>query len=270
LLISCQEGLLPGRDFAEKLHNAQAYGFDAVELNGGALEDAAGRAERRRALADSPVKASSICGGVHNHFVNVDQGERSKARDSLRRQMAYAAELGAAGPILVPIFASANRMPDLRPFKSRWELCRALFVEELRGIDADAREAGVLALLEPLNRYEADFLNRLEQAKGMIGEVGGTNVRIMADFFHMHIEEASIPAAIEEAGALIAHVHLADSTRRQPGSGSTDFVSGFRALKKIGFTGAMAFECGLTGPREEALPASVAYLRRCLAEAGAE
>lgn len=269
MLISCQEGLLPGRDFAEKLSNAHAYGFDAVELNGGALEDAAGREERRRALADSPVRASSICGGVHNHFLNVDPAERNRARESLRRQLAYAAELGATGPIFVPIFAGPNRMPDLRPFKSRWDLCRDLCVEQLRGIDADAREAGVLALMEPLNRYEADFLNRLEQAQSMILEVEATNVRIMADFFHMHIEEASIPAAIEAAGALIAHVHLADSTRREPGSGSTDFVAGFRALKKIGFSGAMAFECGLSGPREQALPASVAYLRRCLAEAGA-
>ncbi len=270
MLISCQEGLFPGRDFAEKLHHAQVYGFDAVELNGGALEDAGSRAERKRALADSPVRASSICGGIHAHFIDTDPSERTKARDSLRRQLAYASELGAAGPIFVPIFARANRMPDLRPFRSRWELCRALCVEQLRQIDADAREAGALALIEPLNRYEADFLNRLEQAKDMIEEIGASHVRIMADFFHMHIEEPNIPAAIAAAGPLIAHVHLADSTRRQPGSGSMDFVSGFRALRKIGFTGAMAFECGLTGPREEVLPASVAYLRRCLAEVGTE
>lgn len=102
----------------------------------------------------------------------------------------------------------------------------------------------------------------------MITEVGASNVRIMADFFHMHIEEANTPAAIEAAGDLIAHVHLADGTRKEPGSGSIDFVAGFRALHKIGFKGAMAFECGLSGPREEALPKSVAYLRRCLQEAG--
>ena len=260
---------MPGRDFAEKLHHAEAYGFDAVELDGGALDDPEFRAERKRALAGSRVQASSICGGIHPRFIDIEPGERARARESLRRQLAYAAEFGALGPILVPIFAGANRMPDLRPFRSRWDLCRSLWLEILREIDADAKEAGSLALVEPLNRYEANFLNRLDQAKDAIAEVGAAHVRIMADFFHMHIEEARIPAAIEAAGGLIAHVHLADSTRREPGSGSLDFVSGFRALHGIGFQGAMAFECGLTGPREEVLPRSVAYLRRCLADAGA-
>ena len=267
--ISCQEGLLPGRDFAEKLHNAEAYGFDAVELNGGALEDADARAERKRALANSPVRASSICGGVYARFIDIDAGERARARESMRRQLAYAAELGAVGPIFVPIFAAHDRMPDLQPFKGRWELDRALCVEMLRQIDADAREAGAIALMEPLNRYEASFLNRLDQAKGMLAELSEPHIRIMADFFHMHIEEADIPRAILEAGPLIGHVHLADSTRREPGSGSTDFVAGFRALRQIGFDGGMAFECGLSRPATESLPAAVAYLRRCLAEAGA-
>ena len=267
--IACQEGLLPGRDFAEKLHNAEAFGFDAVELDGGALNEEAGRAERRRAFAGSRVQASSICGGIHNRHIDVDPAERARARETLKRQLHNAAELGALGPIFVPIFAGPNRMPDLRPFRGRWDLCRALCVEVLHQIDADAAEAGTTALIEPLNRYEADFLNRLDQAKGLLAEAGARHVRIMADFFHMHIEETNIPAAIEGAGALIGHVHLADSTRKEPGSGSIDFVAGFRALRRIGFQGAMALECGLSGPREEVLPRSVDHLRQALQAAGA-
>ena len=269
MLISCQEGLLPGRDFAEKLHHAETYGFDAVELDGGAVDTPEGLTERKRAFATSRVRPSSICGGVHNRLIDVDPAERAKARESLRRQLHHAAELGATGPIFVPIFAGPNRMPDLRPFMGRWDLCRTLCIEVLRQIDEDAGAAGTIALMEPLNRYEADFLNRLEQAQSMIVELGASHIRIMADFFHMHIEEPRIPAAIEAAGALIGHVHLADSTRREPGSGSIDFVSGFRALQSAGFRGAMALECGLSGPREEALPKSVAHIRRCLREAEA-
>jgi sugar phosphate isomerase/epimerase len=270
VLIACQEGLLPGRDFAEKLHNAAAYGFDAVELDGNAVQDDAARAERRRALSGSPVRASSICGGVYPRFIDIDPAERARSRESMRRHLAYAAELGALGQIFVPIFAAHDRMPDLRPFMGRWDLDRALCVEMLRQIDEDARAAGAVALLEPLNRYEASFLNRLEQAKGLLGDLApDARVGILADFFHMHIEEGNIPQALTDAGRLVAHVHLADSTRKQPGSGSIDFVSGFRALHAVGFTGAMAFECGLTGPAAQVLPESVAYLRRCLREAGA-
>ena len=265
--LSCQESLLPGRDFAEKLHHAEEYGFDAVELNGAALEDAGARAERKRALAGSPVRASSICGGVYARFIDIDPAERARARESMRRQLAYAAELGAFGPIFVPIFAAHDRMPDLQPFKGRWELNRALCVEMLRQIDADAREVGTIALLEPLNRYEASFLNRLAQAKAMLAELSAPHILILADFFHMHIEEANIPQAILDAGPLIGHTHLADSTRLEPGSGGTDFVAGFRALRQVGFSGAMAFECGLSGPAAEALPRSVQYLRHCFAEA---
>lgn len=30
--LSCQEGLVPGKTFAEKLRNLEAYGFEGVEL----------------------------------------------------------------------------------------------------------------------------------------------------------------------------------------------------------------------------------------------
>lgn len=269
--ISCQEGLLPGRDFAEKLANAEAYGFDGVELNGGACADDAQRAERRRALQGSRVRATSICGGVHNRFIDVDPAERAQARESLRRHLAYAAELSVTGgAIFVPIFAGPNRMPDLRPFRSRWDLSRSLCVEVLHQIESDAREAGATALIEPLNRYEANFLNRLDQARDMLQELPEPrHIRVLADFFHMHIEESRIPAAIEASGPWIGHVHLADSTRREPGSGSIDFVAGLRALHHVGYRGALAYECGLSGPREEVLPRSAAFVRRCLQEAGA-
>ena len=64
---------------------------------------------------------------------------------------------------------------------------------------------------------------------------------VMADFFHMDIEESDAPAAIERVGGLIGHVHLADNQRKEPGSGDLDFARNFRALKKIGFDGYMAF-----------------------------
>jgi sugar phosphate isomerase/epimerase len=83
--------------------------------------------------------------------------------------------------------------------------------------------------------------------------------------FHMHIEEPDLPAAIRACGDVIAHVHLADSTRREPGSGSTDFPGVMKALKEVGFAGYMAFECGLSGPAEQVLPRSAAYLAKLIA-----
>lgn len=263
--ISCQEGLAPGSSFAEKLKNLEAYGFDGVELNGGQLQPGAGLEERKAALKDSPVKASSICGGSPAELIHPQGDRRRKCSDALKYMLDVAAELGAKGPITVPIFNGNDRIPDLSPYKSRAELEKELLIKMLQDLGPFAEQRGVAVLLEPLNRYEANSLSRIEDAAAICRTVG-SGVRVMADFFHMHIEQTNTPAAIEACGTTIGHVHLADNTRQEPGTGDIDFKAGFAALRKIGFNGYMAFECGLSGPAAEALPRSVEYLRRALGE----
>jgi sugar phosphate isomerase/epimerase len=273
LKIACQEGLAPGKTFAERLENLARYGFDGVELRGDQLLERAGIEERKAALKDSPVKPSSICGGISSHFINTDPERRRQAIESAKRMLDAAAELGAVGPIGVPIFRGEGSMPDLSPFMTRQQLRDGMMVEVFAEVGEYANAAGSVFLLEPLNRYEAEALNRIEQAAQIIQQIagaraaGGGGIMVMADFFHMDIEEANAAAAIEKVGGLIGHCHLADNQRKEPGSGDLDFTRNFRALKKIGFTGYMAFECGLTGPAEEALPRSVRFLRECLSQA---
>jgi sugar phosphate isomerase/epimerase len=266
LKIACQEGLAPGKTFAERLQNLERYGFEGVELSGGALMERAGIEERKTALKDSPVKASSICGGIIPHFISTDPDKRRQSVDSARRMLDAAAELGATGPIGVPIFNGEGNMPDLSPFMTRQQLRDGMMVEVFAEVGEYANAAGAQFLLEPLNRYEAQALTRIEQAAQIIQQVGTGGIMVMADFFHMDIEESDAAAAIERVGGLIGHIHLADNQRKEPGTGDLDFVKNFRALKKIGYTGYMAFECGLTGPADEALPRSVRFLRECLSQ----
>jgi sugar phosphate isomerase/epimerase len=82
---------------------------------------------------------------------------------------------------------------------------------------------GPCILLEPLNRYEGDFLTRQAKAVELIRKVNSASVQLMCDLFHMNIEEPDIPAALKKAGPMCRHVHLADNTRMEPGSGSLDF-----------------------------------------------
>jgi sugar phosphate isomerase/epimerase len=96
--------------------------------------------------------------------------------------------------------------------------------------------------------------------------VGGPGCRMMADLFHMNIEEDDMPRSIREAGPAIANVHLADSQRQLPGSGHTDFASCFRALKEIGYDGFMGLECSIRGEPKAALGECVGYVRRLWAE----
>jgi sugar phosphate isomerase/epimerase len=262
--LSCQEGLAPGATFAEKLKNLEKYGFEGVELNGGHLNDPAGLAERRAALADSPVKASSICGGYPAELVHPDPKRRQACADALKRHLDYAAQLGATGPITVPIFNGNDRVPDLLPWRSRAQIERELLIAMLIPLAEHAAKAGVAVLLEPLNRYESNALPTQEYAAAIVREIGSRGVRLMSDVFHMHIEETNSPAALRACGDVIGHVHLADNTRKEPGTGDIDFRAIMTALREVGFTGYMAFECGLSGPAGEALPRSAAFLKECM------
>jgi sugar phosphate isomerase/epimerase len=261
--ISCQEGLAPGATFAEKLANLEKYGFDGVELNGSLLQPGPALEERRSALKDSRVKPSSICGGYPCELVHPDRGRRDKCLDAYKYALDIAGEMGMSGPIIVPIFNGNDRVPDLTPFKSRSELEKDLLIAVLQILAPYAAERGTSVLLEPLNRYEANVIPRVEYAADICRTVG-KGVLVMADFFHMHIEQPSTPASLEAIGDVLGHVHLADNTRQEPGSGDIDFKAGLGALNRVGFAGYGAFECGLSGPAAEVLPRSVAYLHRCM------
>lgn len=262
--LSCQEGLAPGATFAEKLRNLEKYGFEGVELNGGALNDPTGFAERRAALKDSAIKASSICGGCPAELVHPDRSRRQACADSLKKHLEFAAELGAVGPITVPIFNHNDRVPDLSPWKSRAQIERDLLITMLQNLAPFAEQVGATILLEPLNRYESNSLPTQKDGAEVVRAIGSKGVRLMSDVFHMHIEETNSPNALREVGETIGHVHLADNTRKEPGSGDIDFRAIFAALKEVGFGGYMAFECGLSGPGEEVLPRSVAFLKSCM------
>jgi sugar phosphate isomerase/epimerase len=120
---------------------------------------------------------------------------------------------------------------------------------------------GTLVLLEPLNRYEDHMLNRVEQAVELCEAVGRPSIKVMGDLFHMNIEEDDLGESIRQADGYIAHLHLADSNRLQPGAGHTDFAGAFAALRGIGLDGYMAMECGIRGDAEKVLPEVVERLR---------
>lgn len=84
---------------------------------------------------------------------------------------------------------------------------------------------------------------------------------MIADLHPRKIEEAQPANSIRKAGQYVAHVHLADSNRLEPGAGHSDFASAWAALRETGFDGFMAFEDCLSGPAEQVLPVSAHRLR---------
>jgi sugar phosphate isomerase/epimerase len=148
------------------------------------------------------------------------------------------------------------------------ELERPLLIELLGELGRHTESVGAVLILELLNRYETHLLHTLQDAVEVCQAVGSPYVQTMADLFHMSIEEADIPASIEKAGEHIYHVHLADSNRKLPGLGHTDFAA---ALKGIGYDKYMTLECGepsqnapLKGYYAQELPRSLDFLREFL------
>jgi sugar phosphate isomerase/epimerase len=86
------------------------------------------------------------------------------------------------------------------------------------------------------------MLNRLDEGARMWRETGLTNGGIMADTFHMNIEERSIPDAILASAGILNHVHLSDSNRLAPGLGHIDFAEVLQALREAAYGGGLAFE----------------------------
>lgn len=101
---------------------------------------------------------------------------------------------------------------------------------------------GVPLLYEPLNRYETNLLNRLGDTAAWLRTLQTKNVRLLADLFHMNIDEADSTAALREAGPLVGHVHFADSNRRAIGLGQTRIAPIITALRDIGYKGFLSAE----------------------------
>jgi len=266
--LSCQEQLLPGDTLTEKFAAARRTGFDGIELRARGDGHFAGRLPELRAAARAGVVMRTVCPETDHFIGDFDADRRRDAIAQLRSQLSVIAELGGEGVLTPASWGMFSlRLPPFTPPRQPAE-DRAVLLEALVELTEHAAREGVWLALEPINRYEDYMINRLEQAVDLAEEVeratGYSSVRVVADLFHMNIEEDDLAKAITAAGPRIAHVHVDDSNRQQPGTGHVDFPATFTALHEIGYHGWLALECRLRGEPMAALEQTTALLRRFL------
>ena len=225
-----------GEDVALSIDRLARLGYDAVEVEGEPEGQNPGRI--RKLVEDSGLTVGSVCPNftAGRDLSHPDPKVRSAALAYLREVAEFAAELGAPLFVVAPT-AYARVKPVAEP-RDEWLWA----VEGIRSVGEHAASVGVDLTLECWNRYGTYMLNRLDEGARMWRETSLTNGGIMADTFHMNVEERSISGSILAFGDLLNHVHLSDSNRLAPGLGHIDFAEVLRALREVGYGGGLAFE----------------------------
>ena len=248
-------------DLEAGCRKAAGLGFDAVEIFPPGPGEIPSR-ETRGVLDRHGLKLAAVGSGAGwvKHRLTLsspDPAVRNKARDFVRSLIDAASALDA--PVIIG--SMQGRWGD---GVSRDEALNYL-ADALNELATYAERRDVTPLLfEPLNRYETNLVNRLSDGAALLERVGAP-VRLLADLFHMNIEEPDVASAIRESG-WIGHVHLADSNRHPAGSGHTDFRPVGKALRDIGYGGYVSAEALPLPDSDTAARKTIESFRRYFAE----
>jgi sugar phosphate isomerase/epimerase len=234
--LSVSEWTLEAANTNEAIDRVAAAGYPAIEIAAVPELDVGAASERLDARG---LTVSSMCwiglGYPERDCAHESERIRRQAGDYLRTCLDQAHALGAGTLVLVPTFRT---QPDASGREAELDRAAQTISGAIDGISSD----GVVIALEALNRYETHLLRTLADADRLRRLIGSPNVQLMADVFHMNIEEDSIAASLRAYADHIVHVHLADNQRREPGSGQLDFASVFDALADAAYTGPLAME----------------------------
>ncbi len=232
------EAVARPQDARESIRQLAALGFDGVEL---AIRDPAhvdidGLAALVRTLG---LAVPAVGTGQ----AYLEEGLCLTAADPTIRERAVArllAQVDAARRLDALVIVGLIHGP-VPPGTDR-DTAAARTLEGLGHVARAAREVGVRLVLEPINRYESNWLNTVDEVMDLIGRLGEDNVGVLPDTFHMNIEEADLPGALRRGGSLVWHVHVADSNRRAPGTGHLDVAALVAGLRGLGYTGYVSAE----------------------------
>jgi sugar phosphate isomerase/epimerase len=236
---------------------AASHGYDGVEILPRSADEV-DAAKLRALLAKHGLSVAAFGTGAgwilrKLSLTAVDDAVRIEARKFIGAIIDLAGSFGA--PAII-----GSMQGRLEPHQDRDQALN-WFREALNELGQSAAAHGVPLLLEPLNRYESNVLNRLGQTVEFVQTLDTSNVRILADLFHMNIEEADMSAAICSVGPLLGHVDFADSNRHAMGFGHTDIGPVISALREIGYTGYLAAEVFPLPTADEAARQTMATIR---------
>lgn len=215
------------------------WGFDTVEIP---IEDPA---HIDPAFVKAELdKAGLVCGSVcaclgPDRDLRGTPEQQKNSMEYLKACIDHAVTLGCPR-VVGPVYSSVGRAEAVPPaeYRKQWKTV----VKNLKELCAYAYKHGVEICMEPLNRFETDFINTVDQALRMIKDVGSPALKIHYDTFHMNIEEKCQATAIRKVGKLLGHFHACGCDRGTPGNDHIDWDGIADALKKVKYNGDVVIE----------------------------
>jgi D-psicose/D-tagatose/L-ribulose 3-epimerase len=230
------------------------WGFDTVEIP---IEDPShiDPAHVKKELDKNGLACGSVCAcmGPDRDL----RGTPKQQKTGLQYMMKLIDQMVVLDcPSLIgPVYSAVGRADAVpaEEYKQQWKAV----VNNLRKLCDYAEEKGRQVCLEPLNRFETDFINTVDQAMKMIRDVGSPALKLHLDTFHMNIEEKDQAAAIKKAGKLLAHFHACGSDRGTPGNDHIDWKPIAAALKSVKYKGDVVIESFTTDVKVIARAAAI-------------
>ena len=225
-------------DLPASCAQAASLGFDGVEIFPPSPE-ALERSFLQELLTGHGLELAAVGTGagwvLHRlHLSHADAQIRAQARAFISGIIDAAGSLGA--PAIIGSMQGRFENGVTREQSLAW------LAEGLNELGARAERHGVPLLYEPLNRYETNLINRIGDGVDFLETLQTENVRLLADLFHMNIEESALADALRVGGRHIGHVHFVDSNRWPAGHGHTDFRPIANALRGIEYSGYLSAE----------------------------
>ncbi|MFV0352336.1 MAG: TIM barrel protein [Oscillospiraceae bacterium] len=267
MLLACASEMVPGETFTEKAHNLRKWGYSGMTV----FADHASWSEE---TLQELLHLEENTGVVPSEFLfmsndagmlmSENEAEAAATLKLYTQAAEVCARLGAVTEIEY-LYGPQDPLPLFDIYRQMDDKQEAAFLQKYRQITQPVIGTKGLVLLEGINRYESPYMNSVVDCKRVADKTGLAETGVLADFFHMSIEEANIPDTIKEIGSSIRHVHLGDNNRKMPGQGSLNWEAGFKSLKEIGYKGYVTMECSTMNKPEIALPQAAEFVKSILA-----